>query len=171
MARIILLIAEDGFQVREYGDTKNVLETAGHVVFTATMKKTVAVSNIGTQVPVDIFADTINVDEYDALYVVGGPGALSSLNNEIVHNLLKRFSQNETRRYGAICIAPRILAEAGVLSGVKVTGWNLDGKFEDICKGAGAIYVAEPVVVDGRVITADGPLSAKKFGETIASQW
>lgn len=69
--------------------------------------------------------------------------------------------------FGAICIAPRILAHAHVLSGKKATGWNHDQKLQDIFANAGAVYVAQPCVVDGNIITADGPKSAEIFSERI----
>jgi protease I len=67
---------------------------------------------------------------------------------------------------GAICLAPRILTSAGVLTGKKATVYPTEG---DKLKEAGVNYTANPVEIDGDIITADGPDSAKGFGEALAA--
>ncbi len=68
---------------------------------------------------------------------------------------------------GAICIAPTILAYAGVLEGKKATVWNQDGKQAEILTKNGAEFVDELVVVDGKIVTANGPPAAEAFGKKI----
>ena len=71
---------------------------------------------------------------------------------------------------GAICIAPGILAKAGVIKGKKATIWDSgDGTFKSVVEEGGATYTREDVTVDGKIITANGPHAARKFGKTIAS--
>ena len=43
----------------------------------------------------------------------------------------------------------------------------MDKSAVKILKESGAIYQDNPVVVDGKIITASGPLVAKKFAEAI----
>ena len=71
--------------------------------------------------------------------------------------------------YGAICVSPRILAKAGVLHGKRATGWDEDGKLKYVFEKRDVVYEYAPVVTDGRIVTADGPASAKEFGEAIAA--
>lgn len=167
MSTIVFIIAQEGYQAREYGDAKHVLEGFGHTVLTVSMRDGEAVSNLGEHVAVDVSIKNLKLEQIDALYVIGGPGALRSLDNEIVHEFLLSFKNETTHPYGAICVAPRILAKAGVLRGVRATGWNADGKLQDIIHNAGGTYASGSVIVDGRVITADGPQSAALFGEAI----
>lgn len=70
---------------------------------------------------------------------------------------------------GAICIAPAILAKAGVLKGKKATVWSslMDKSAVKILEKSGADYLPDSVVADGKVITATGPLAAKEFAEKI----
>ena len=69
----------------------------------------------------------------------------------------------------AICIAPAILAKAGVLEGKNATVWSsvLDKGPIKILEENGANYVEKDVVVDGNIITANGPQAASEFGRKI----
>ena len=66
----------------------------------------------------------------------------------------------------AICLAPMILARAGILKGVMSTVFPTDWAITSL-KNNGAHYTSDHVVEDGNIITADGPQSAKEFAEKI----
>lgn len=167
MAKVLLLIAQDGFQTKEYHDPKRVLEDAGHIVITASMDGGTAISNIGEKTPVDLALRDVSINDYDAVFAIGGPGALKFLDNKDTARIIKAVEAQGEMPYGAICISPRILAKAGVLRSKKVTGWNEDNKLEGILNKGGAIYEKAPTVTDGRVVTADGPASGEAFGRAI----
>src|SRR4029077_5623780 len=100
-------------------------------------------------------------------FLIGGPGALEHLANKTVLKLMKEATKLHIPR-GAICISPRILAEDGLLQGVRATGWNEDHKLPDIFTKHGVqAELDRPVVTDGRVVTANGPRAARQFGEAI----
>lgn len=69
---------------------------------------------------------------------------------------------------GAICIAPLILAKAGVLKGRKATVWDSGGEQIAILKAHGAVYTDQAVVIDGSVVTGNGPGAAGEFGRVFA---
>jgi putative intracellular protease/amidase len=165
MAKVLLLIAQEGFQTKEYHDPKRVLEDAGHSVITASVDGGVATSSAGDKTFVDLKLREVKIGDYDA---IGGPGAPKFLDNDETARIMTEALAREDVPYGAICISPRILAKAGVIHGKKVTGWDNDGKLGEVFEDAGAIYEHAPVVVDGRVVTADGPGSAEDFGKAIA---
>ena len=167
MSKILLIIANKGFQTKEYHDPKRILEAAGHRVVTGAMKAGRAISNMGEDVNVDVELPSVLVEDYDGIFIIGGPGALADLDNTEVIRVMKDASLNEDLLYGAICVSPRILAKAGLLSGKHATGWNGDDKLEEIFAAHDVIYESRSVVVDGRIITADGPTSAEGFGGVI----
>ena len=166
---IALIIAHQGFQPIEYGEPKKVLESAEYRVTTISDQAGTAVSKSGDKVDVTLAVADMNPDDYDGIFLIGGPGALEHLDNETTYAIMRRAAASG-KPWGAICIAPRILARAGVLEGRRATGWNIDGELPEILAAAGATYVAEPCVEDGEFVTADGPESAKLFGEAIVRQ-
>ena len=188
--KVVFVIASEGFQPIEYGDAKKALEVAGHQVVTVSDKAGVAVAGDGSEVKVDLTVRDLVANHltpapllgkeratYDALFFIGGPGALAHLDNEESYKLLREWEKigkpdfakaTPGKPYGAICISPRILAKAGVLQNKKATGWDNDGELAGILSALGAEYVREPVVVDGNLITANGPSAAREWGETIA---
>ena len=64
----------------------------------------------------------------------------------------------------AICIAPAILTNAGILKNKSVTGWS---GIENDLKVAGANFTGGKVETDNNVITASGPDATKDFGQAI----
>ncbi len=165
MKKVVLIIAGAGFQPIEYGETKKILQQAGFEVITASNLKT-AISADGVEQKADLLISDLNVENYDALYFIGGPGALENLDNELSWSLLKKW-QTSNKPYGAICISPRILAKAGVLSGHLATGWDGDGQLTEIFMNYNVNYVKEPVVVDGLIVTANGQQAVKDFAQAI----
>lgn len=171
MAHILMIIGHDGFRDEEYFEPKQLLEDAGHHV-TTTSKQNPAISKIaGKKVQIDIlFQELItqgkSAHTYDAIVFVGGPGATTFLEDKQAHQLAWDF-YNNGKLVTAICIAPVILANAGLLIGKKATVWP--GAKQKLCNG-NCIYTPDPVVKDGRIITANGPKAANEFGETITQK-
>lgn len=169
MKKAILIVAQKDFQPVEYGDTRAELEKAGIEVKVASLEKGEAVGNDGNKINVDLSINEISSDDFDAIVIIGGPGA----REQLVENpeLLKLIEDTDHKRkiVAAICIAPVALANSKILAGRRVTAWNGDGKQMKSMTLLGANFVdTEDVVVDGRLITANGPSAAKKFGQTIA---
>ena len=168
MKKVALVISSNGFQEKEYFDTKNVLEKDGINVVTVSDTGGLAISHIGNSQKIDKTINDINISDYDGIFLIGGPGAMMHLDNEKVYKILKE-AKSQHLAYGAICISPRILAKASVLGGKKATGWNGDGKVKDdfLLADKSINYVDGPVCVDKNVITADGPMAAELFGKAI----
>ncbi len=164
--KVLLIIAGHDFQPIEYADSKKVLEQAGVQVVTASSVDAPRAAD-GSSAQADVLVEDVVVDNYDGVFLIGGPGALDDLDNEKIHSIMKAAAQKE-KLYGAICISPRILAGVGLLRGKKATGWNGDNNLGEILQQAGAEYARQDTVVDGNVITASGPEAAEEFGRVIA---
>jgi protease I len=166
--KIAIIIAFRDFQDKEYFGTKEVLETAGVKTTTVSAKKETAIGVYGGEVNADLIVQEMNIQDYDAVVFIGGGGALKYLDNEVCYKIIKE-TVKAGKVLGAICISPVILAKAGVLKNKKATVWSspLDKGPIKILKENGAEYLDEDVVIDGKIITANGPSSATKFGETI----
>ncbi len=162
MVKVLFVIAPENFKDEEYFTPKEILEKNNIEVVT-TSKSKEAVSVTGKKIAVDILLDKANVVNYDGIVFIGGPGASVYLNDKKAINLAKSFFENN-KLTAAICIAPSILANAGILDGKEATAFpseksNLENK--------GAIYTNKDVTVDENIITGNGPGAAKKFGEKI----
>ena len=166
--KVLLLIAGQEFQPVEYGTTKKVLEDNGIEVVTGSDVAGQAYGTDGEVVHVNMVLEEIDVDLFDGVFLIGGAGAPKHLDNGDVYNIV-RTADREGKAYGAICLSPRILARAGVLSGKKATGWDGDDGLEEVFDKHDVEYVKEHVVVDGKLVTADGPKAAEAFGKAIVA--
>lgn len=163
MKTVVMVIAEKIFRDEEYQIPKDILIKAGIKVITASTTKGEVTGKLGLKVSPDILLDSINIDELDALIFIGGGGAEQYFHDPLAHKLAKEAAQKD-KVYGAICIAPVILANAGVLKGKKATVFPSGS--ESLKKG-GAVYSGLDVHVDGKLITGCGPEAAKEFGERL----
>jgi protease I len=166
--KAVMLIAFRDFRDAEYFVPKEVLEKAGIEVKTASNKKGIAIGADGGEVLVDLLVPEIQVEKFDAIIFVGGPGALSNLDNEDSYKVAKEAVE-QNKVLAAICISPVILAKARVLEGKKATVWHspLDKSGIKILEENGVHFEDKPVVIDGNLITANGPGAAQEFGEKI----
>ena len=164
MAKILSVIAHQDFQDKEYGDSKAALEEAGYEVITASTTN-VAHGSFDAEVEVDVMLSDVSSDDYDAIAFIGGAGCFEYFDDPTALNLAQDF-YNAGKITAAICAAPSILANAGLIEGKKATCW--EGESGNL-KEKGGDYTGGNVEVDGLIITSDGPRSATKFGETIAN--
>jgi len=167
--KVVLIIAFRGFQDQEYKDTKDSLEKNHIEVITMSSSIGEAEGKFGEKIKIEKTIEKINVNDFNAIVFIGGPGAQEYIDNKTAHKIAKE-SIEKGKILAAICIAPEILAKAGVLTDKKATVWSSSIDLEPIklLEENKAIYSEEDVVVDGKIITANGPMAAKKFGEKIA---
>jgi len=165
--KILIVVAFKDFQDEEYFISKKVLETDFFIDTTST-EKGIAVGSQGGEAVIHVGMDEINLENYKAIVFCGGSGMANELNNQKFHQLAKDFYQNN-KVVAAICISPALLAKAGILENKKATVWSsaLDKSFIKILEKNGAIYEDNPVVIDNRIITANGPDAAEEFGKAI----
>jgi len=168
--KIAMLIAFQDFRDEEYFIPESIFTGQGFEVETFSSETGKALGSYGGTVDVKLSVDDLKIDKFDALVLVGGSGALEDLDNEKSYKIIREAAL-KNKVVGAICISPVILAKSGVLKGKKATVWssNMDKSAVRVLKEEGADYVEKDVVSDDKIITADGPQSARKFAETIVS--
>ncbi|MDD3726452.1 MAG: DJ-1/PfpI family protein [Candidatus Ratteibacteria bacterium] len=160
---VLLIIAQNGFRDEEYFKPKAIIEDAGYKVVTASQQAGIAKGKLGGVAHADIGLADVKVDDYEGIIFIGGPGAADYFIDKRALNLAKD-AYEKGKVVGAICIAPGILARAGVLRNKRATVYPSE---LDTLKNEGAICVNKPVVVDGRIVTANGPEAAENFGKEI----
>jgi protease I len=77
-----------------------------------------------------------------------------------------KFFHQSGKVVAAICLAPAVLARAGILKGKKATYYESPASFREM-KIGGAVLTNAPVVKDGRIITANGPTASQAFADAI----
>jgi SagB-type dehydrogenase family enzyme len=158
-----LIIGSQNFQEEELYGTKRVLDAAQVQTVIASTRTGMIQGTLGNMAEASIPVNRLQVDDYDAIIFIGGPGAAEYANNSTVMNMVR-----ETVRKGkvvaAIGVAPTILANADVLAGIRATSYISE---RDRLIQAGATYTVFAVQRDRSIITATGPQAAVQFGRVI----
>lgn len=119
----------------------------------------------GQTVVADSLLSEIDTSEAEWIIIPGGqPGADNLHASARVNDIIKaQFARGG--KVASICAAPAVvLAPTGILAGRKATCYPGLGAM--IESGSGT-YVKEPVVVDGNIITSEGPGTSLKFARAI----
>ena len=159
MARALVPIAQ-GCEELEAVTIIDLLRRAGVEVVTAGLVPGPVTASRGVVLVPDVMLDSVLDDAFDMIILPGGgPGADRLDADNRIRGLLERLS-GEGRYTAAICAAPKVLANAGLLDGRRATsypgvldGMNLPRVNVDL----------KPVVRDGKVITSRGPGTAMDF--------
>ncbi len=167
--KILYVIAQKGFKDDEYFIPKKMFEEDGMVVDVTSEKIGEAIGSDGGIAKVDLPLSEASMQHYKAIVVAGGPGALSLDGNEDLKRLLLE-AMKEDKLVCAICIAPVLLARAGILRNRSATVWNEDDKQAAELHKYNAMYFNEDIVLDKNIITANGPHAAEEFGKTIIEE-
>jgi len=162
--KVLFIIAPENFRDEELLKPKKVLENKGYEVEIASIKTGKAIGMLGAEVEVKKNIYELSPEEYEAVVLVGGIGANIFFTDEKVHEFFRK-AHEKGKVIAAICISPVTLAKAGLLKGKKATVWPSEA---ETIKELGAKYTGNDVEVDGKIVTANGPEAAEKFGETIA---
>ena len=152
MAKVYEFLA-DGFEEIEALAPVDILRRGGVDIQTVSINDTKEVTGShGVIMMADKLFDEVDFSDADLLLLPGGmPGATNLMAHEGVQQALLN-QHAEGKRIGAICAAPMILGQLGILQGCRATCYPGFEKFLE-----GAEYTAEPVTVDGHITTGEGP--------------
>jgi protease I len=168
--KALIVIAPNDFQDIEFLHTKEELEKAKVKIIVASTKKETAIGMQGTVVKVDLTLNQVNVNDYDAIIFIGGLGASPYYRDKKALSMIKEAFISG-KKICAICVAPLILAKAGILKDKHATAYDLNIKeLAQMLIKEGAIYTGKRVEIDGNIITANGPFAAREFGCIIARE-
>ncbi|SFM28846.1 DJ-1/PfpI family protein [Methanolobus profundi] len=164
--KILMVIAQEGFRDEEFFEPRDVFEDAGISITIAsnTMKEATGVLG-GTAKP-DVTIGNVNITEYDAIVIAGGPGSRKLLWPDKKLQKLVAEAFDLAKVVAAICVSPVILARAGVLEGKKATVFKDPASIKELLDG-GADYENEDVIIVENVVTARDPTAAEQFGEAV----
>lgn len=159
---MIYILLADGFEEVEALASCDIIRRAEIKVKLASIGEEYVTGSHNITVKSDMLADEIDLETVDGIILPGGmPGTLNLQKNATVLKLIDYCVKNE-KVIGAICAAPMILGDLGLLNGKKATCFP---GFEENLTGA------EPcddfVVSDGNIITGRGAGASLMFGAAI----
>ncbi len=162
MAKVLLVVARQGFRDEEFFKTREALEGAGHQCVVASRSAGECTGTRGGTVTAEAL-DAVDASTFDAVAFIGGPGARELFADPAaLHAARELFAAGKV--VAAICIAPVILANAGLLAGRRVTAYPTEvAELER----AGALVAPRRLMIDRNLITARDPDVARSFGMAI----
>jgi protease I len=160
---VLMVIASNNFRDEEYAHPRRELEAAGARVTVACSTLNIAKGKLGLQVRPDVLVKDVKESDYDGIVFVGGGGSEEYFENPVAHKLAQSF-HSHGKLTSAICIAPAILANAGLLKQKKATSFPSS---REILQTKGAVFTGTGVESDGLIVTGSGPEAAKQFGEKL----
>ena len=164
--RILYIIAPERFRDEELAEPRRALEAAGHHVTIASTRAGEATGMLGARIRPDATIAMVSGDDFDCLAIAGGAGAPQHLWDSAPLAALVALGYAAGKTLAAICLAPPVLARAGVLAGRRATTFPSARALIELRRG-GATYVRESVVRDGTILTASGPEASEAFGAAL----
>lgn len=162
--KILMVLAHKKFRDEEYNIPKQMFVQKGFDVNVASTNIDVpAKGMLEGEARADMLLEQARAENYDAIVFVGGEGAKSLWELRAAHKLCID-AVKEKKILGAICFAPIILANAGVLEGKRATVFPSEQARILMRRG---IYTGKTMEEDGKIITANGPACSEMFARKI----
>jgi protease I len=161
---VLMVIAHHDFNDDEFKASYDLFTKSGITVVVASTDVTTAAKGMaGMTVIPDITLQDVNPEDYDGLVVVGGDGCKTLWDNETLQQIVRDFNA-ATKTIAAICLAPMVFANAGILEDKIVTAHpSVRDEIGKCC----AKCTDSEIEVSGNVITCSEPKAAANFAQTV----
>ena len=157
--RILVPLAQ-GCEELEAVTITDLLTRAGFTVVTAGLDDKPVTASRGMVLMPATTMQAIIDEDFDMIVLPGGlPGADYLRDNDLVQRKLIELAE-QGKYIAAICAAPQALASAGLLENKTATGYP--GVLDKL-NITGLRLSTDPVVIDGNIITSQGPGTAMDF--------
>lgn len=164
--KLLMVVAPKRYREEEFEVPAKMFEEAGIEFDIASTQPGECEGMMGGIIEAKLAIKEAKEADYDGLVIVGGLGASDFLwSDDDLKNLTEEFGKSE-KVIAAICLAPVILARAGLLKGRQATVFESPASLKLIEEG-GANYLNIPVVSDMNIITANHPTVSKEFAEAV----
>ena len=156
MMRKVLVPLAEGFEEIEALAVTDVMRRAGLEVVLTGLPGSIVKGRSGIKVISDRKIEDVNPKDFDAVVLPGGdPGYVNLGISQKILDMLVDFNDQE-KLIAAICASPAILSKLGILDNRKATVYP--GMEREIPKPRSG-----KVIVDGHIITSEGPGTAIDF--------
>jgi protease I len=168
----VAIVAADMVERVELIEPRQALENAGAETELVSLKPGKIRSfdhfDPADEVPVDKAVEEADASDYDALLIPGGVGNPDQLRGDENMVAFVRSFFDQGKPVAAICHAPWVLVEAGVVRDRKVTSWPT---LQTALRNAGAHWVDEQVVVDQGLVTSRKPDDIPAFNDKMIEEF
>ena len=166
--RILMVIAPNGFRDEELFVPRETFGSMEWAVDTVSTQAGIATGMLGATEAIAQALDDVDPADYRAVVVVGGMGSIEYLwHNARLHHILKAVN-TQGGVIAGICLSAAVPALAGLANGKQLTVYETSDSVAAITNNGGT-YTNEAVIVDGRLITANGPDAAQAFANAIVT--
>jgi protease I len=162
--RKIAVLMADGFEMAEYTVPVNALRMSGASITVISLRRGrirgVNLHEPAHRVGVDLLIDDASEADFDALFVPGGfinPDLLRQ--SELARAFVSSFARSK-KPIATLCHGPWVLGSSGLLKDRTLASWP--GIRDDVVN-AGGIWLDQPVVRDGNLLTSRGPQDFAQF--------
>ncbi|HEY0971996.1 MAG TPA: type 1 glutamine amidotransferase domain-containing protein [Gemmatimonadales bacterium] len=156
--RCVAVLAADGVERVELTEPVKALRDAGAEVFVVSLQpgSIQSYDNLdrSEEIPVDRVLGQTSVSDYDALVLPGGVANPDLLRTEEKAVEFVRSFVEADKPVAAICHAPWLLVEGGLVKGRTLTSWP---SLRTDIENAGGEWVDREVVVDQKLVTSRKP--------------
>jgi protease I len=167
----VAILTENGFEEVELTSPMKALREAGATVdVVSPQKKNVRAwdhDHWSIDIPVDVYLEDANADDYDALFIPGGvlnPDQMRT--NPDCVDFAQQFLE-EFKPVAAICHGPQLLIETGMLRGKNLTSFP---SIRSDLENAGAHWMDLEVVTDNGLTTSRSPQDLKAFNKRLIEE-
>jgi protease I len=168
----VAIIAADMVERVELVEPRQALEEAGAKTELISLEPGTVKSfdhfDPAEEIDVDRAVEEADASDFDALLIPGGVGNPDQLRGDENMVSFVRDFFDQGKPVAAICHAPWVLIEAGVLRGRKVTSWPT---LQTDLRNAGANWVDEEVVVDSGLVTSRKPDDIPAFNKKMIEEF
>jgi len=161
----IAILAEEGFEDSELIEPMRAMKNAGAKVSVvgSGSQETYRGKRGSATVRVDITADKVKAEDFDAIIVPGGYAPDKMRLHQSMINLV-RNAYEAGKVVAAICHGPQLLISADIVRGHRVTSWP---SIAVDLRNAGADWVDASLVQEENLITSRKPADLPRFNKAI----
>jgi protease I len=166
--KVLMIVPHSQFRDEEFFEPKKILESEGAAVTVGSSSVRACQGVLGGTVQSSLAIADAKAEDFDALVICGGPSVPDFFWNdkklvELVTNVAAAG-----KVVAAISLSTVVLAKAKLLAGKQATVYFLPQAIQEL-KTAGATYVSDPLVVHEKLVLAEGPGEAARFGQAVVT--
>ena len=166
--KVLMVIPHTQFRDEEFFEPKKIFEAEGATVTVASTTVRTCHGTQGGSVQSTAAIADAKSEDFDAIVICGGPSVPHFFWNDKKLGELAAAMSAAGKVVAAISLSIIVLAKAKLLAGKNATVYFLPQALQEL-KTAGATYVDDPLVIQEKLILAEGPTESARFGQAICA--